>query len=226
MIELPVLHDPERGVALSYVAADHRRGLAALWALDETLAGILRATRDPLVGQMRLTWWHGALCGLDQAMVPNQPVLAALAAHVIARGIAGAAIAGMIDGWEALLDSDPLDDEALSTHAEARGARLFALGAAVLGAAQTDHVVLGGRGWALIDLALHLRDGDAQRRCRAQAIPLLEAAMSVRWPRSVRPLGMLARLALIDARSGASDCRRQGSPARLMQMMAHALSGR
>ena len=43
-------------LAMTYAPATKRPALEALFALDDTLAGILRTTREPLVGQMRLTW--------------------------------------------------------------------------------------------------------------------------------------------------------------------------
>ena len=69
----------ERALALSYAAETVRPGVAALFSLDDTLGQILRTTREPLVGQMRLTWWHEALRALDGAPPPAQPVLQALA---------------------------------------------------------------------------------------------------------------------------------------------------
>lgn len=222
----PVLHDPERLIALSYAARDRRAGLAALWQLDETLAGVLRTTREPMVGQMRLTWWHAALSAMDDGIVPNQPLLSALAGAVLPRGISGQTMAGMVDGWEALLDAEPLDEAALMAHAEARGAGLFRLGAQLLGGTDDGAVVQAGIGWALVDLGWHVRDSAARRQCLSLAGPVLEGALASRWPRLIRPLGMLARLALIDARVDTLTVRQQGSPARLLRMMGYAISGR
>ena len=67
-----IIADPERALALSYVPREGRAGLAALWALDEMLGAILRSGRDPMVSQLRLTWWHDALCRLDQAPPPSR----------------------------------------------------------------------------------------------------------------------------------------------------------
>ena len=152
--------DPERLVALSYAPAAGRAALAASLALDDTLAGLLRAGREPLVAQMRLTWWHGALTALDEGIVPAQPVLTALAQNVLPRGVAGARLAGMIDGWETLLDPEPLDTERLITYAAGRGRVLFEVAGAVLGAASGDPVGEAGEGWALADLVGHIANAD------------------------------------------------------------------
>eukprot|EP01037_Dinobryon_pediforme_P020365 gene20365-20969_t len=119
----------ERALALSYALQPHQAALAALFALDDTLGQILRTTREPIVGQMRLTWWHTALTALDTAPPPAQPVLTALAARVLPLGISGADLAAMIDGWEALLDAEDLDATTIEQHAVARGGGLFAAAA-------------------------------------------------------------------------------------------------
>lgn len=222
----PELRDPERVIALAYAARGERGALAALWHLDEALAGVLRTTREPMVGQMRLTWWHAALCALDDGVVPSEPLLAALAREAIPRGISGQALAGMVDGWEVLLDAELWDETLFISHADARGATLFCLAAQLFGSADQAVVTQAGRGWALVDLGLHLRDAAARRECLALAVPALEAALAHRWPRPLRPLGMLARLALVDARAGSDAIRRQGSPTRLARMMGFAITGR
>ena len=66
--------DPERALALSY-AVEGRDALAALLALDDALARLLRSTREPALGQMRLAWWREALERLDTAPPPAEPVL-------------------------------------------------------------------------------------------------------------------------------------------------------
>jgi phytoene synthase len=64
----------ERALAIGYAPADRRAGLATLFALDARLGDILRTTREPMVGQMRLTWWHAALSGLGQDPPRAEPV--------------------------------------------------------------------------------------------------------------------------------------------------------
>ncbi|MEI9850036.1 MAG: squalene/phytoene synthase family protein [Sphingomonas sp.] len=58
-----------------------RRGggaLAALLALDDALARLIRTTGEPALGQMRLAWWRESLERLDAAPPPAEPVLATL----------------------------------------------------------------------------------------------------------------------------------------------------
>lgn len=220
------LRDPERRLACLYAARNRRMALQFLWTLDERFADLLRYASDPMVAQLRFTWWHEALTRLDNDPPPAQPLLQALHDHVLPLGVSGAALAGMIDGWEALLDPDPIDDAAILNHARARGGQLFSLAAIILGAAPRDPVEAAGQGWAMIDLGVHLRDSGPRARCFATATAILRTIEAMRWSVAGRPLGMLTRLAILDARRGPAIARRQGSPARLWTMLQHRFTGR
>ena len=210
---------PETELAVSYAAADRRGGLRALMMLDQALGNALRIAREPIVGQMRLAWWREALERLDAAPPPAEPVLRALAAHVLPRGVSGTAMATMTAGWEALL-ADELSDSELIGHAEARGGRLFNLAAALLGA--KDAVAAAGAGWALADLSRRLSDKAVATRCAAMACERLDEAMSRRWSRPGRPLGALALSARFDCRESASL---PGSPKRVARLLYHRATG-
>ena len=126
----------EQALAVGYASASAREGFAALLDLDHQLASILQSTTEPMIGQMRLTWWYEVLEMLDREPVPAHPVLQRLAASVLPSGVRGADLAPMIEGWEALLDDgEPLDDTRVERHAEARGGVLFASIGRLLGQA-------------------------------------------------------------------------------------------
>jgi phytoene synthase len=218
--------NPEQELAFSYARAGCRSELVALFALDAALANILRTTREPMVGQMRLTWWHEALTRLDSAGPPAEPVLQAVASDVLPRGISGARLAGMIDGWEELLDAGTLDDAAIGRHADARGGALFAMAGEVLGARDTDPVVPAGKGWALADLGRHLADRSiAERALGLAAAPLVEAGRA-RWSRAARPLGALAQIARMNLAVPLDMPLPIGAPRRVGRLLLHRLRGR
>jgi len=211
----------ERNLAFSYAPRDRRAGLEALFALDARLASILRGTREPMVGQMRLTWWYEALAALDTRPPPAEPVLAALAETVLPHGVTGAMLAGLVDGWDVLLDGAALDNDALERVAVERGERLFAAAAHLL---DDDTIpVAAGQGWALADLATHLSDAATAARATALATVRLDAAMQRRWPASSRPLGALVLLARFDL---AAPPIAAGSPRRTWRLLRHRLTGR
>ena len=206
----------ERRMILSYAAPRRRARLEALLALDDTLAAIPRSTRDPMVGQLRLTWWHDALSALDTRPAPAEPVLRALERDVVPV-VSGAALAAMIEGWEELLDPEPLDEPRLARFADTRGGGLFAAAGAVLGVDPHDPAREAGRGWALSDLALHVSDPKAAELARSMAAGHLAVATARRWSRAGRPLGAMAHLAAMAPERGA---------ARVGRALWHRLTGR
>lgn len=214
--------DPERALALAYAPAGARAALAALFALDDRLAQILRTTREPMVGQMRLTWWHGALLALDNAPPPSEPVLAELAAEVLPRGVRGAALAPIVEGWEDLLEAEVSEADLLH-YARCRGT-LFVVAGQILGA--DDPVREAGEGWALVDLAWNSSEPAVVALARDLARPRLAAATARRWSRRARALGALAHLAEADLALDPAGARVVGSPSRVWRALRHRLTGR
>lgn len=218
-------HDPELALAIGYARAADRPALAALFALDAALAAIPRAARDPLAAQLRLTWWHDALAALDRAPAPAEPTLRALAGAVLPRGIAGAALAPLVEGWEVLIEAEALDEAALRDHAARRGGRLFALAAQVAGAGAGDPVDVAGIGWALADLARHVADPAAAAQASRLAAPALATATRARWSRNARTLGALAHLARLDLAVPRDRPIPIGAPHRVARIFWHRIAG-
>jgi phytoene synthase len=212
--------DPERALALTYATEPGRAGLAALLALDDALGRLLRSTREPALGEIRLTWWRDRLAALDMGPPPGEPVLQALAEHIVARGVPGASLGAMTEGWALLLRPE-LSVEDLRRFGELRGGTLFTAIAKLLGA--EDEVEAAGQGWALADLSTHLSDPPAAEAARDLALPLLDAALAERWSRPARALGAMAHLARLDlVRPGTA----KGAPSRVGRLLWHRLTGR
>lgn len=189
----------DRQIAVASAAPADRNALAALLALDQRFGTIVRAARDPMIGQMRLTWWHDALTRLDRAPPPVEPLLQTLAAEVLPHGVTGAELATLVEGWEMLLEAMPNDPAGFASYAEARGGALFALAGRILGA-DAEALPTAGQGWALADLALHSSDAALARAIRRYAADALQRAFANRWEggRAIGILALLARLALGD----------------------------
>uniref|UniRef100_UPI003B3B40F2 hypothetical protein n=1 Tax=Sphingomonas sp. TaxID=28214 RepID=UPI003B3B40F2 len=150
---------------------------------------------------------------------PAEPLLQTIAQEILPRGVSGADLAAIEDGWAALIDG-PVDADAVTRHGRERGGHLFAAAATILGRPDARAREAGAL-WALADLA----HGHADAAVRDRAAPQARAIAHVRapWPIALRPLGMLAVLAARDARDAT---RRQGHPARLLRMLALRLIGR
>jgi 15-cis-phytoene synthase len=222
---LPVdIADPERRLALAYAPADVRATLAMLWALDERLGAIVAATREAMLGEIRLTWWRDALLALEQGPPQGEPLLGALWHAVKGHGLSPTALAELPGGWSALLDPMPLSPEAIDRHARGRGGVLFDMSARLLGDPEPD-VAAAGAAWALADLASRVSDPETARCARMAGKTCLEEAGSLRWSRRLRPLAILTALARRDCAAPDSR-RRQGSPGRLMQVIWSGMTGR
>lgn len=212
--------DPDRTLALSYVPSRHRTAIEALWRLDAALGAVLAAGREPMISRIKLVWWRDSLLRLDSAPAPAEPALRAVAEHVLPRGVTGAELSAMEEGWAALLTEAALEPEELRSYAAMRGAALFRLSARLLGGVASLEQEQAGQAWALADLGRHSGEPDASAAFAAAR----EIPFPSRWPSSLRPLGMLAILARRDADRQPPEP--QGSPGRMMRMLRHRITGR
>lgn len=216
--------DADRALALTYVPTAKRAAIQAIWRLDATLGQVLAGGREPLISQIKLTWWRDALEKLDSTNPPAEPVLQAVAAEVLPAGVSAVALSELEQGWTPLLSPDPLTEDELASYASARGAALFRLSAAILGPPLSWEMERSAEAWALVDLARHSNPVDAAAAYGSARERL--HAESVRWPAALRPLGMLAALAERDLRRGLDHVEPQGAPRRMLRMLQHWVTGR
>ena len=188
------------------------------------MADVVRTTREPMLGPIRLAWWRERLEEVDKGVgVPAEPRLAAVERELLPRGISGTDVAGLERGWLKLFDPLPWTMET-SEAIWLRGNLLFALGARVLGS-RTEQIGAAGGLWALVDAARHCSDAESRAMLLAQARSFCRALAAARFPVPLRPLSMLTALAVRDCRRG-EPFEREGSPARAAAMLRHRLSGR
>lgn len=177
---------PEQRLALAYAPAAARAPWLALLALDARLAGIVRSSREPLLGQLRLAWWRDQLSTPAAARPAGEPVLALLGQW----GGAAAGLTALVDGWEALLGEPPLAAPALERFAAGRAEAI----AALAGQLGTDEPCKrAARLWALADLAARL--SHPAERAAAMELASTEDRAGPRLPRALRPLTVLHALA-------------------------------
>src|SRR3546814_19992512 len=62
--------------------------LRIVWAFDARMAEIIRSTREPMIGQMRLTWWREALTKDPKVEGSGEPLMDALRSEERRVGIA------------------------------------------------------------------------------------------------------------------------------------------
>ena len=217
--EMRSLSSPEQVFAWCG-AAMQTSGTDTLFALDRQLGDIVRTTVQPLVGQMRLTWWYEALGALDTRPPPAQPLLADLAARILPRGVSGGVLASMSEGWEVLLDDERCDVASLTAFARLRGGGLFVAAGALLGSSG-PMLERAGMMWALADLASNVSREALRTQARAAAIALGEEVFARRWSQA-RVLGALA----LDARAAMLGQGEGDGPRRAASVARFRLLGR
>jgi len=177
------------------------------------MGDVVAKATEPALAAIKLAWWRDRLHELDEGKVPAEPRLAAAAAELLPRGIAGADLAGLEEGWATLLEAVPA-----AAQVGERGARFFAIGDRLLGA--TDPLLAAaGRLYGIASAARHGR--------AIMAFPTAEMHRIAghRFPRRLRPLTMLARLAARDLRR-LPAIEPEGTPGRALALMNHRLFGR
>jgi phytoene synthase len=215
---------PDKRLVLAYVAQPFRGAIEALFLIDAAMADVVRTTREPMLGPIRLAWWRERLEALDSGeSAPAEPRLQKVERELLPRGVSGHDLAGLETGWLRLLDPFPWTMET-SEAVWLRGNLLFGLGARVLGGGSEQIQAAGGL-WALIDSARHCSDATSRAMLLGQARSFAKSLAPVRFPARLRPLSMLAAVAARDCRHG-EPFEREGAPGRIATMLRHRLTGR
>jgi phytoene synthase len=157
--------DPDRWLASRFIADPAARAdVVAIYAFNLELARIAESVHEPLMGEIRLTWWREAL---DEVFaggaVRRHPVAEALEGAVRRRGLARAPLEAMVDARFSDLEADALaDDAALEGYIDATAGAVMALAVAITGGVDAAAVRPAARAWGLAGL-LRLRTAGVER---------------------------------------------------------------
>lgn len=203
----------DRDLVRLYWPVELRPAFDALFGINDALAEVVASSTQPALGAIRLAWWRDALARLDVNPPPAEPKLQAASAQLLALGITGAELAELEDGWAALLEEEP--DQARVADS---GAKLFEMAAQLLGG-QGDMIGVAGR--------LFVCENIRRRGLAAMSRPTeeLRQLAGYRFPRRLRPLTGLARLAARDARQ-APNLEPEATPGRAAALLSHRLFGK
>lgn len=120
--------DPDRWIASRFIGeAGARADVVALYALNHELARVAGSVREPLAGEIRLTWWREAFEEIAAGKPPRRhPVVEGVAAA----GFATHALEALPEGRFADLDAQPFeDDAAVLAYLDATAGAVMALAA-------------------------------------------------------------------------------------------------
>ena len=116
------------------------------------MGDIVAKATEPALAAIKLVWWRERLQELDEGRAPPEPRLKAAASELLSRGITGAELAELENGWATLIEEEPDVERLLE-----RGAKLFRLAARLLD--ESD---------PLLDVAGRLYAHQAYKQCRVQ----------------------------------------------------------
>src|SRR6516165_2591981 len=104
--------DPDRWLSSRFVAdADRRADVIAVYAYDHELARAPRVASNPLLGEIRLTWWREVLDEIFEGRpVRRHPTAQALAGAVRRRGLQREPLEAMVEARYRELDAAPLSE--------------------------------------------------------------------------------------------------------------------
>jgi phytoene synthase len=149
--------DPDRWLASRFIAdVEARADVIALYAFEHVLARVPAMVSEPLMGEIRLTWWSEALDEIYAGgVVRSHPVSLALARAVRRRGLDRAPLDEMIAARFGDLDAAPFANEAevLAYADQTAGALMQASTKALGGPAGFEPARVAGRAYGLSQMA-------------------------------------------------------------------------
>ena len=196
-------HEPDRYLAALAVPEAAREDLLALAAFAAEVRRVPKLARDPLVGEIRLTWWREAIEALANGARTGNPIADGLMSGLASGAFAAPRLTGFLDALA--FDLSPVafvDAEARAIYLAKTEGALFRLGMARLGASDPPGPLIdhAAQAYGLARAALDLQ-GPAPLVTQADL-----AATGTRLAELSLPEGEPAREAIADRfRSGISE---------------------
>lgn len=171
--------DPDRWMSSRFIADPALRAdVVALYAFDHELARAPKVASNPLIGEIRLTWWREALDEIYEGRaIRRHPTAEALAIAVEHHGLDRALLETLVDARYRELDKTPMDAaEALAWARETAGQAAVVAATILDPGADAESARPAGAAWALARAGQPFADELAQarrsvRRLSAAAFP-------------------------------------------------------
>ncbi len=189
--------DRDRFLTVLFAPPDRREALFAVYAFNLEVAKTREVVTEPMLGRMRLQWWHDAIDGLYAGRVPAHEVLAPLAEAVDRFALSRGHFERVIAAREAdLTEAAPPTLADLERYAEDTTAPLTALALEALGVrdgAAHRAAAPAGIAWALTGLMRAVPFHARQRRVYLPTKVVEEVAVDMGELFELRPHAALAR---------------------------------
>jgi phytoene synthase len=144
--------DPDRWLSSRFIGdAGRRADVIAIYAYDHELARAPKVASNPLLGEIRLTWWREVLDEIyEDRHVRHHPTAQALADVVKRHGLPREPLEAMIDARYRELDATPMSDEEAVEWARGTAGAAADVAVRILDPqAEAGAAVAAGAAWAL-----------------------------------------------------------------------------
>jgi phytoene synthase len=191
--------DPDRWISSRFIAdAQARADVIALYAFDHELARAPKVSSNPLIGEIRLTWWREALDEIFESKpVRRHPTVEALAEAIRRHGLSRDALEALIEARYRELDPEPLTEADALEWVRGTGGGVAVIAAGLLDPkGEAEEARAAGAAWALgrraaegpglkpaLDQELKIARASV-KRLSAQAFPAVAHAALTGRPRA------------------------------------------
>ncbi|MGD9804667.1 MAG: squalene/phytoene synthase family protein [Hyphomicrobiaceae bacterium] len=132
-------YEPDRYIAATLAPPNVRPTLAAIAAFAAEIARIPSLVSEPLLGEIRLQWWHDALAEGRRGRLSGHPVADALIAAANQCNLPSDLLDAVVDARELdLAGGMPQDDAGLEAYLKASEGDVFLLSFCALGGERRD----------------------------------------------------------------------------------------
>jgi 15-cis-phytoene synthase len=210
----------DMAIALAYAPLKSREVIDTLFELDDVMIKLIRSTREPLLGQIKIQWWVDQFKLLKPGMAAApHPILQRFnACHPSERALEK--LMTYCENWNLFLSPPPYTHEELLEFSIMR-ASLIEITNEVVGINTHEHDSRF-KIWCLLDIAKSLGLNSIEAQCQTLARQIQKEQRKVNFNRALRSFSILGSFAEYDLRNP-TKIPRQGSPRRMWQALSHVL---
>ena len=147
--------DPDRWLSSRFIGDPAKRAdVVAIYAFSQELARVALGAREPMVAEIRLTWWREGLGDILAGKPPRgHPVMQALAQAIRRNNLAAAPLEALSDASFTDLDPDRFaDDAALERYLDSASGAVMALTAAITAGVDAADLRPTAHAWGLVSM--------------------------------------------------------------------------
>jgi 15-cis-phytoene synthase len=207
-------------IALAYAPLKSREVIETLFDLDDVMIRLIRSTREPLLGQIKIQWWVDQFKVLKSGItVAPHPILHRFSACDLSeRALEKLMI--YCENWNLFLSPPPYTHEELLEFSSVRTS-LIEITNEVVGVKAHEHD-MRFKIWCLLDIAKLLGLNSIEAQCQTLARQIQNEERKTNFNRALRSFSILGSFAEYDLKNP-TKIPQQGSPKRMWQALSHVL---